>query len=107
MRAPWWPSLVVALGALAGLAGLLARPTLPVALARLAGAAALVTVGIAVDTVLGDGYFEIAKHMWLAAYLVDLTQLALLGAVLGCIITVSPRSPRRSPPPAAAWRPAR
>jgi hypothetical protein len=32
--------------------------------------------------VLGDGYFEIAKHTWLAAYLLDVTALALLGALV-------------------------
>jgi hypothetical protein len=30
--------------------------------------------------VLGDGYFEVFKHVWLAAYLLVLTGLGLLGA---------------------------
>jgi hypothetical protein len=30
--------------------------------------------------VVGDGYYEIAKHVWLSAYLLDVTGAALLGA---------------------------
>jgi len=32
--------------------------------------------------VLGDGYFEVAKHVWLAAYLLEVTLVGLAGVVL-------------------------
>jgi hypothetical protein len=34
-----------------------------------------------VMAVLGDGYFEVFKHVWLAAYLLLVTGLCLLGAL--------------------------
>ena len=81
MSVPWWPSLLATLGILAGVAGMVRRGRLWSSFARLAGVAALSAVGLAVAAVLGDGYFEIAKHVWLAAYLLDVTLLALIGAV--------------------------
>lgn len=84
MRAPWWPSLVAAIGIIAGLIGMAQRSAgrLSVAFARTAGVGATTAVMLVVVAVLGDGYFEIAKHVWLAAYLLDVTLLALGGAVL-------------------------
>ncbi|HEY9354618.1 MAG TPA: hypothetical protein VIP28_15255 [Nocardioides sp.] len=82
MAVPWWPSLLAALGVLAGIGGALCRGRLWAGFAQLAGLAALSAVGLAAIAVLGDGYFEIAKHVWLAAYLLDVTLCALLGAVV-------------------------
>lgn len=79
---PWWPAVLAALGGTVGVAGTL-RGTRPwSSFARLAGVTALSAVGLAAFAVLGDGYFEIAKHTWLAAYLLDVTALALLGAIV-------------------------
>jgi hypothetical protein len=51
-------------------------------LLRLSAVAATGALGLAVVAVLGDGYFEIAKHVWLAAYLLDVTTVALAGGVV-------------------------
>jgi len=64
----------------AGLLGLRWRSPLGAAFGRTAGVAAVSAVGLAVLAVLGDGYFEVAKHVWLAAFLLDVTLLALVGA---------------------------
>jgi hypothetical protein len=80
MAHPWWPSLVAVLGVAAGLLGLRWRSPLGAAFGRTAGVAAVSAVGLAVLAVLGDGYFEVAKHVWLAAFLLDVTLLALVGA---------------------------
>jgi hypothetical protein len=82
MPAPWWPSLLAATGAVAGVAGSGSRDDLVRALCRVAGVGAAAAVGIAVSAVLGDGYYELAKHVWLSGYLLDVTGLALLGAIL-------------------------
>jgi hypothetical protein len=84
MSAPWWPSLLAALGLVAGLVGTMRRGRLWSRFARLAGLAALAAVALVTIAVLGDGYFEIAKHVWLAAYLLDVTTIALgASAILG------------------------
>jgi hypothetical protein len=86
---PWLPFAVALAGMVCALvAG--RRPdrhrlgTLLVGLTRTAGLAALSAVLLVIVAVLGDGYFEIAKHTWLAAYLLDVTVVALVlaGAVL-------------------------
>jgi hypothetical protein len=82
MPAPWLPSLVAAVGAVAGVAGFGARDDLVRALCRVAGVGAAGAVGVAALAVVGDGYYEITKHVWLSGYLLDATGLALLGAVL-------------------------
>ncbi|HJP75531.1 MAG TPA: hypothetical protein VJ914_14775 [Pseudonocardiaceae bacterium] len=79
---PWWPAVLAALGVAVGIAGTIRRTRLWSSCARLAGVTALSAVGLATFAVLGDGYFEIAKHTWLAAYLLDVTALALLGALV-------------------------
>ncbi|MFC7656481.1 hypothetical protein ACFQV8_08345 [Pseudonocardia benzenivorans] len=56
---------------------------------------------LAVTAVLGDGYFEIAKHVWLAAYLVD-TTAALLVATAVAVTLDLVRSHGVQPGPAAA-----
>lgn len=95
MSAPWWPSVLAALGILAGIAGAFRRKRAWSAFARLAGVAALSAVGVCVAAVLGDGYFEVAKHVWLAAYLLDVTLLGLVGAV----VIVGTAAARRSTSP--------
>jgi hypothetical protein len=56
-------------------------------------------VGLVAAAVLGDGYFEIAKHVWLAAYLVAVTATsALLGlAVIAASRTFSVIEARKRP----------
>jgi hypothetical protein len=46
-----------------------------------AGLAAVTALGLVAVAVLGDGYFEVFKHVWLAAYLLLVGGLCLLGAV--------------------------
>lgn len=84
-RPPWLPSalVVVALAAAAtarwqGRAG---RWSLA------AGLAAATALGLVVVTVAGDGYFEVFKHVWLAAYLLALAGLALAGAAATALVT--------------------
>ena len=47
-----------------------------------AGLGAITALGLVGMAVLGDGYFEIFKHVWLAAYLLVVTALSLLGALV-------------------------
>ncbi|GAA4796654.1 hypothetical protein GCM10023200_35950 [Actinomycetospora chlora] len=56
-----------------------------------AGLAAVTALGLVAAAVLGDGYFEVFKHVWLAAYLLVLVGLSLLaaaGAVVGRALVV-------------------
>ncbi|MEJ2861446.1 glycan biosynthesis hexose transferase WsfD [Actinomycetospora flava] len=78
-RPPWLPTALV-VGALAAAAtarwqGRAGRWSLA------AGLAAATALGLVVVAVAGDGYFEIFKHVWLAAYLLALSGLCLLGGV--------------------------
>ena len=114
---PWLPATVVAAGVLAGLLTLRRRATtIGRALGRVAGFAAVAAVGVVAAAVLGDGYFEIAKHVWLAAYLLVVTAAAV---VLGAAVSAASRtfpgfgarerparevSRRRPPPPGPASR---
>jgi hypothetical protein len=82
MSLPWLPSVVAALALAFGAASLRIRPPLARGLARIAGVAGVTALGLALVAVLGDGYFEIAKHMWLAAYLLDLASWAMAGTVV-------------------------
>jgi hypothetical protein len=52
------------------------------ALGRVAAFGAVSAVGLVAAAVLGDGYFEIAKHTWLAAYLLAVTGTSLVLAVV-------------------------
>jgi hypothetical protein len=63
---------------------------------RLAALAAVSAVGLVAAAVLGDGYFEIAKHVWLAAYLLVVTAAAV---VLGIAVWVVRRAAYRRPAP--------
>jgi hypothetical protein len=71
-----------------------AAPGAPVAtavraLGRVAAFGAVSAVGLVAAAVLGDGYFEIAKHTWLAAYLVAVTATSV---VLGLAVVAVRRT---------------
>ncbi len=96
LPAPWLPAGV----ALAGVATAIAtrrRGDTATALGRVAGVAAVSSVGLVVVAVLGDGYFEIAKHTWLAAYLLAVCAVAVVLA--GAVAAVG----RRRRYPRAPW----
>ncbi|MEJ2862142.1 glycan biosynthesis hexose transferase WsfD [Actinomycetospora flava] len=82
-RAPWLPSALVllALGAAASTVAWRRRAPACARWCLAAGLGAATAVGLVVAAVLGDGYFEVFKHVWLAAYLLVLTGLCLLGAL--------------------------
>jgi hypothetical protein len=77
-RPPWLPSALVVLALVAAATarwqGRARRWSLA---AGLAAGTALALVAVAVA---GDGYFEVFKHVWLAAYLLALAALCLVGA---------------------------
>lgn len=81
MPAPWLPSAVLIVGLLAGAAGLWWRRTLIGRVAIGAGVAAATSLGLVVAA-LADGYFELAKHVWLASYLLDVTAWTLVAATV-------------------------
>ncbi|WP_326826808.1 hypothetical protein [Streptosporangium sp. NBC_01756] len=89
LPAPWHPSLLAALGIAIGSASLVGRPRsgLVHVLIRVAGVSAVGAVGVAALAVVGDGYYEIAKHVWLSAYLLDVTAAALLGAAAAAVVS--------------------
>jgi hypothetical protein len=90
MTAPWVSSLLAAVGLCAGLVSLRTRGVLA-GFARTAFAGAAAAVGLAAVTVLGDGYYEIAKHMWLAAYLLDVTAVAVAGVLVVAVVRFAVR----------------
>lgn len=77
MGVPWLPALLVLLGLAAAVVALARRRSATTRYGIVAGVAVTSALGIAAMSVVGDGYFEIAKHVWLAAYLLDVTALAL------------------------------
>jgi hypothetical protein len=93
-RPPWIPTAVVLLALAAAATSLLWRRRAPAAACwcLVAGLGALTTLGLVVMALVGDGYFEVFKHVWLAAYVLVLTGLCLVGA-LGAVIvrSVCPR----------------
>jgi hypothetical protein len=97
MPAPWWPSLLTTLSFLAGALTVFRRRTgLVAALTRIAALAATTAVALTVIAVLGDGYFEIAKHVWLVAYLLDVGLVALACATVSTVIQATPGRRTRS-----------
>jgi hypothetical protein len=103
----WVPPAVVALGLLAAAATVLVprvarRSTTAAGLARVAGVLAAAAVGTVVLAVLGDGYVELAKHVWLASYLLVVTALALAGCGVAGLSGAWLRGGRTRPAPAAA-----
>lgn len=94
LPAPWLPAAVALAGVLAGVVGLRRGGVVVTALTRIAALAALSAVGLVIVAVVGDGYFEIAKHVWLAAYLLQVTGTALvLAAVTALVGRRYPRAP--------------
>jgi hypothetical protein len=82
-RPPWLPTALVALAVVAAMSSVAWRRRAPAA-ARwclAAGLGAVTALGLITTAVLGDGYFEVFKHVWLAAYLLVVTGLCLLGAL--------------------------
>ena len=61
-----------------------------------AGLGAATAFVLVVMAVLGDGYFEVFKHVWLAAYLLVVSGLCLLGALGAGIGRVVGRPGRRT-----------
>jgi len=79
----WLPTALVLLAVAAAGSSMLWRRREPAA-ARwclAAGLAAITALGLVAAAVLGDGYFEVFKHVWLAAYLLVLSGLGLVGAL--------------------------
>ena len=85
MSPPWWPSLLVLLGTGAA-AVALSRRRWTTRYGIVAGVATTSALGIAVMAVAGDGYYEIAKHVWLAAYLLDVAALSLCVVVVPVLV---------------------
>ena len=61
-----------------------------------AGLGAATALGLVAMAVLGDGYFEVFKHVWLAAYLLVVTGLCLLGALGAWVVRLVGGSIRSS-----------
>ncbi|MCD2198023.1 hypothetical protein LQ327_32095 [Actinomycetospora endophytica] len=86
--AGWLPLATVLLAFAAGAATLIPRvrraDPLTVGLIRVAAGSALLGLGVVTLAVLGDGYYELSKHVWLASYLFGVTGLTgLAAAVVG------------------------
>ncbi|MCU1679319.1 MAG: hypothetical protein JWQ81_58 [Amycolatopsis sp.] len=77
MGLPWWPPLLLLLGMAGAVVALVRRRRWTTRYGIVAGVATTSALGIVVMAVVGDGYYEIAKHVWLAAYLLDVTALSL------------------------------
>lgn len=85
---PWLPALVVLLGLTAASLTAVRRHSPPLArgAALLAGTAAASALGLAAVAVFGDGYNELPKHVWLAAYMVDVAAWALIVAAAAQVL---------------------
>ena len=83
-RPPWLPSVLVVVALLAAATarwqGRAARWSLA------AGLAAATALALVVAAVAGDGYFEVFKHVWLAAYLLALAGLCLAGGAVTALV---------------------
>ncbi len=82
-RPPWVPTALVLIAVAAAVSSVAWRRRAPGA-ARwclAAGLSAVTALGLVTTAVLGDGYFEVFKHVWPAAYLLVVTALCLLGAL--------------------------
>jgi hypothetical protein len=94
MSLPWWPSLLVLFGLAAGVVAAVRRRHWTTRYGLAAAVAAAGALGIAMMAVLGDGFFEVAKHVWLAAYLLDVAALSLCVVVVPVLIQWVRRLPR-------------
>lgn len=84
----WLPLATILLALAAGAATLVPRlrraDPLAIGLARVASGAALLGLGVVTLAVLGDGYYELSKHVWLGSYLLGVSALTgLAAAVVG------------------------
>ncbi|GLZ48306.1 hypothetical protein Acsp06_44910 [Actinomycetospora sp. NBRC 106375] len=79
----WFPSALTLLVLAAAASTVAWRRRAPAAArwCAAAGLAAVTAVGLVLAAVLGDGYFEVFKHVWLAAYLLVVTALCLVAAL--------------------------
>ncbi len=101
-RPPWLPTALVLLAAVAAASSVAWRRRAPTA-ARwclAAGVGAVTALGLVAVAVLGDGYFEVFKHVWLAAYVLLVTGLCLLGALGAGVARLAAGRRRREPEPA-------
>ncbi len=62
-------------------------------LARVAGVLAVAALGIVVLAVLGDGYCEVAKHVWLGSYALVVAATTLVGAAVAAVAGSRGRRP--------------
>ncbi|MEJ2861497.1 glycan biosynthesis hexose transferase WsfD [Actinomycetospora flava] len=98
--APWLPAGLVAVSVLGAAATLVVPRERGVAagwfraaarLTRVAAALAVAGTGVVVVAVLGDGYYELIKHVWLASYAFVVTAgvlaAALVAAGTGAVVT--------------------
>lgn len=89
----WLPTAVVLAAVGAALSALAWRRRAP-AVARwclAAGIAAVTGVGLVATALWGDGYFEVFKHVWLAAYVLLLAVSCLVGALGALAVRVVTR----------------
>lgn len=85
LAVPWLPAAVAAAGVVLGLLTIRRGSPVVRALSRIAALAAVTALALVTAAVLGDGFFEIAKHVWLAAYLLEVTAVAtLLAGIAAC-----------------------
>ncbi len=95
--AGWLPLATVLAALAAGAATLLPRvrraDPLAVGLARVAAATALLGLGVVTLAVLGDGYYELSKHVWLGSYCV---LVAGLTGAAAAVVGTTARFRRRS-----------
>ena len=63
----------------------------------LAAGYAVTALGLVAVAVLGDGYFEVFKHVWLAAYVLLVTGLCLVGALGAGVVPLATGRRRREP----------
>jgi hypothetical protein len=91
LAAPWLPALVATIGIVLGLVTLRLGSPLVRGLSRIAALAAVGALALVAAAVLGDGFFEIAKHVWLAAYLLEVTAAAALLAGVAAGVQVRAR----------------
>ncbi|NMO93573.1 hypothetical protein [Actinomycetospora sp. TBRC 11914] len=93
----WVPPTIVAAALLAAAAATVlprrGRGRTARGLARVSGVLAVAAVGTVVLAVLGDGYVELAKHVWLASYLLVVTATVLLLAAGTALARRRPHSP--------------
>ena len=87
----WVPPAVVVVALLAAASTvLLPRPSRRLGgargLLRAAGVLAAAAVGTVLLATLGDGYVELAKHVWLGSYLLLVTATVLVGALVAVVV---------------------